>query len=367
MTMSNAMMEEVIEQSELLARLWETEAEWTAPFVELCREHDFKRLLFVGNGSPYYAGITLRHAAERMLRVNAESIPAAVFHNHGSFDASGSIDPSEILLVCPAETGHSKGQVDAARQARELGIPVVCTTLNPTGVLARECDVVLAKPGGTERSVAATKNQTMALFLVLCCFVEAGHALGNLSDDEYARLREALAAVPANVAESVRLSQEWFDANVERLLAAPAFFLIGYGANYGTVQEGALKFYETHERPTYAFELEETLHGPFRALHADDVALFMSAEPGDERDRMARLVDASARYCNNLVTVQSDLQKPAGDALRIASGDVEFVCAIEYLVPLQVIAALLSARIGIDTSKTKVSELDPVMLPAYED
>ena len=67
------------------------------------------------------------------------------------------------------------------------------------------------------------------------------------------------------------------------------------------------------------------------------------------------------------MTVQSGLQKPAADALRIASGDVEFVCAIEYLVPLQVIAALLSARIGIDTSKTKVSELDPVMLPAYED
>ena len=53
--------------------------------------------------------------------------------------------------------------------------------------------------------------------------------------------------------------------------------------------------------------------------------------------------------------------------MKIASGDVEFVCAIEYLIPLQVIAALLSARIGIDTSKTKVSELDPVMLPAYED
>ena len=41
MTTGNAMMEEVIEQSELLARLWEAEAEWTAPFVELCREHDF--------------------------------------------------------------------------------------------------------------------------------------------------------------------------------------------------------------------------------------------------------------------------------------------------------------------------------------
>ena len=362
-----AMMEEIAEQQGLLEGLWETEPRWMAPFVELCRAHDFKRVLFVGNGSPYHAGCTLRHATERLLRANAESIPAGVFHNHGGFDASESLDPSQILLICPAETGHSRGQVDAARKARELGVSTVCTTLNPTGVLARECDVVLAKPGTGERSVASTKHQTMALFLVLCCLVEAGHALGNIDDAEYARLRGALAAVGPNVGETARRSVEWFRANEARVMAAPAFFLIGYGANLGTVEEGALKFYETHERPTYAFELEETLHGPFRALHRDDMALFLSAEPGGERDRMARLVRASGRYCDNLVVVQSDLQEPAPDALRIASGDVEYVCALEYLIPLQVIAAQVSLALGIDVSEAKVPELDPVMLPAYED
>ena len=65
--------------------------------------------------------------------------------------------------------------------------------------------------------------------------------------------------------------------------------------------------------------------------------------------------------------VQSDLQEPAADSLRIASGDVEDVCALEYLIPLQVIAAQVSLGLGIDVSEPKVSELDPVMLPAYED
>ena len=367
MSYPEAMAREIDQQSELLQELWDTEEEWTKPFVELCKTHNFKRLLFVGNGSPYYAGCALRFAAEHLLKVNAESVPAAIFNNHATFDASGSIDPSEMLLVCPAETGHSKGQVDAARKARALGIPVVCTTLNPTGVLARECDVVLAKPGGPEYAVASTKNQTMALFLVLCCFVEGGYAQGNITEEEYKSLREALAAVPQNVGRTVELSRAWFEANEQRLMNAPAFFLIGYGSNYGTVQEGALKFYETHERPTYVFELEETLHGPFRALHSDDVCLFLAAEAGEERDRMLRLAEAAEPYCKNRVLIQNEKLDAVGDALPIATSDVPYVDVIEYLIPMQVIAERMSDRLGIDLSEPKVASLDPVMLPAYED
>lgn len=361
------MMDEILEQPGLLTSLRDTREKWTRPFTDLCKGHRFEKVVFVGNGSPYYAGCTLRYAAERCLHAHAEAVMAGAFSHHGSFDASGSIDPSRILLVCPAETGHSRGQVDAARRARALGIPAACTTLNPSGVLARECDVVLAKPGTGERSVAATKHQTTALYLVLTCLVEAGRALGNLSDDRYGRYVRALDAVPDHVSESIGRSVAWFEENEVRLMRTPAFFLVGYGANVGTVMEGALKFYETHERPTYAFELEETLHGPFRALHKDDMVLLLSAEAGAERDRMALLANAATRYCDNLVTIQSDRQAAACDPLIIASSDVEDVCAIEYLIPFQVISALLADRVGIDVTIPKVSELDPVMLPAYED
>lgn len=360
-------MAEVEEQPALLRQLWETRDEWAGGLARLCRERDFARLLFVGNGSPYYAGQTLRFAAERLLGVNAESIPAAIFHNHAGFDASGRIDPREVVLVCPAESGHSKGQVDAARRARELGVATVCTTLNPTGVLARECDVVLAKPGAPERSIAATKNQTMALYLVLTSFVEAAYAMGRIDRAAHMVLSGALAAVPDNVEATIEASKAWFWENEERVMAAPAFFLVGYGSNYGTAMEGALKFYETHERPTYAFELEETLHGPLRALHGDDMCLFLSAEAGPERDRMARLARALEPYCKNRVVVQSAVQERADDALVIQSGDAEFVNTLEYLIPLQVIACLMAERLGIDLTEPKVASLDDIMEPAYSD
>lgn len=363
---------EILEQPDLLARLRDTRDAWARPFVDLCREHDFKRVLFVGNGSPYYVGRTLRYATERLLGGNVDPVMAGEFAFHGLFDCTGGLDPGEVLLVCPAETGHSRGQVDAARRARHTGVPVVCTTLNPHGVLARECDVVLAKLGSCERSIAATKNQTMALYMLLSCLVEAGHVLGSLGDGEYARALLALDSVPDNVRETISISRDWYLRNRERLLSAPGFFLVGYGANYGTCLEGTLKFVECHERPTQAVQLEETLHGPLRSLHRDDVMLLLSTEAGCERDRMTLLSRQLPRYCDNIVIIDSLFQGeipgvPIDNTLSISSSDFPDVCSIEYLVPLQVIAVLLAQDIGIDLTVPKVPELDPVMLPAYED
>lgn len=46
---------------------------------------------------------------------------------------------------------------------------------------------------------------------------------------------------------------------------------------------------------------------------------------------------------------------------------MEFVDTLEFLVPLQVIAAHMSDCLGIDLTVPKVASLDPVMLPAYRD
>ena len=70
------------------------------------------------------------------------------------------------------------------------------------------------------------------------------------------------------------------------------YFLVGYGANFGTVQEAGLKFFECHGKPTVSLELEESLHGPLRGLGKKDVAFFLAAEDGFEKERMVKLAQA---------------------------------------------------------------------------
>lgn len=362
-----AMIEEIKEQPALLKQIFDNRKKLTEEFVALCKKHPIKKVLFVGNGSPYYAGVTLRFASEKLLKAEAEAVPAGIFHNHTDFNVSGKFAPEEILLICPAESGHSRGQVDAARRAKESGSYVMSTTLNPEGVLARTTDIVLAKPGKHEIAMASTKGQTMALFMIFLNLLEAGYELGNITAEEYDCYVTACKNVSENVEKTIEDTTLWFKKNETRVMEADKYFLLGYGANYGTVQEAALKFFECHQKPATALELEESLHGPFRALGKKDILFFVAAEEGPERERMKKLSKAVRPYCDNCVMIQSENNPPERDALVIHSSDVEFVDAIEYLIPLQVLAFLIADKMDIDLSIPLVSSLDGVMLPAYED
>ena len=367
MSQRYAMLEEIKEQSALLRSLYNNRKALCADFVSLYQKHLFKKVLFVGNGSPYYAGYTLKFAAETLLRAEAEAVYAGVFHHHTDFDVSGQFRPEEILLVCPAESGHSKGPVDAARRAKKKGCYVMSTTLNPQGILAQSSDIVLAKPGKHEVAMASTKGQTMAIFMIFLNFLEAAYHAGSLSQTEYDRYLHACEQAPENIERSIEDTISWFEKNEQRVMNASKYFLLGYGANYGTAQEAALKFFECHGKPTISLELEESLHGPFRALDRRDMVFFIAAEDGPEKERMRRLSQAVEPYCENRILMQNIHEKTSGDILPVSTSDVEFVNAIEYLVPLQVLSFLIADKKGIDLSVPLVSSLDGVMSPAYED
>jgi glucoselysine-6-phosphate deglycase len=367
MSQRYAMIKEIKEQSRLLNMLLQGREELCKEFVSLYQKHPFKKILFVGNGSPYYAGCTLRFAAEKLLKAESQAVQSGIFNNHTDYNIAKKFRPEEILLVCPAESGHSKGQVDAARRAKSEGVYVMSTTLNPGGVLARTSDVVLAKPGKHEIAMASTKGQTMAIFMILLNFLEAAYCIGNLSRKEYEVYLSACEELPRNVEKTIDDTISWFKINEKRVMEAQKYFLLGYGANFGTVQEASLKFFECHSKPTISLELEESLHGPFRALGEEDISFFVAAEDCKERVRMQRLFQALKPICKNCIMIQSINNPAKGDVLSIHSSDVEFVDTIEYLVCLQVLSFLIADRMEIDLSVPLVASLDELMLPAYED
>ena len=114
-------------------------------------------------------------------------------------------------------------------------------------------------------------------------------------------------------------------------------------------------------------ELEESLHGPFRALHKDDMVFFVAAETGNERNRMEALAEAIEPYCKHRIIIQSTKELAQADSLRIHSSDLELINTMEYLIPFQVLSFLIADEMGIDLSIPLVASLDNAMSPAYED
>ncbi len=365
---ASAMLEEIFAEPGYFKRCLDGREELTRDFVNLFVSHRFRRIYFSGSGSPSHVGLIMKYVAVKLLKVEATYSYPMLFNNHEGLNAGGIYRPEEMVVICPAESGRSKGAVITARAARAQGIPVVCTTLNPEGVLARECDVVMVKPSGHEEALPSTKGHSTGIFMLLLCFVEAALALGTISREEYEMYIAGMEGLVESCADAAKRSVKWFEDHQDVVMNAPYFRVIGYGANYATALETALKFIETHRRLTVAYELEEFMHGPIRTVKQGDVIFFLCAEDGPERERMKELFKVIRRMTDNCVMVCGEADGE-GDplALTFRAVNQEFLTAVEYMVPMQVLAYEIGSHLGFDPTEGVNTWAKQAMEPSFSD
>ena len=342
------MLEDIKKEPELLRNLFVRRKEITADFVSLFSKNRIKRIYFTGSGSPLYVGNVLKYASIRLLGVEATSDPAMLLLNHIGFNTTV-YSSEEIVLFCPAESGRAKGQVNVAKMAKKLGIPIVCTTWNGEGILAGLSDIVLLKTD-REAGMPTTMGQVMAIYLGLLCFVETGAAIGHLSRSDYDRFMLALSHVPDNIEQTIIKTLDWFDINQDKIMASEVFRMIAYGANIGTAEESSLKFQESNNRTSVFHELEESMHGPLVGIKKNDIIFIFCTEDGAEKQRAMQLYEVMNSDSNSCVVIQSSndpVKTP--DSLLINTDNTEFVDTIEYLVPMQLIAFKIADCLGKDT------------------
>lgn len=365
---AGAMLDEIAQEPGLFEGVLREKEKYTRDFVNLFLTRPIKRIYFSGCGSPGNVGLALKYAAIKLLKMESTMSYPMLFNNHEGFNVGGNYKPEEMLLICPAESGKTKGPVLAARKARELGMAVVCTTLNPKGVLARECDVVLEKPSGEEIALPSTKGHSVGLFMLLLCLVEAAHAIKSITEEEYQRYMDGFARLPASCADARVKTVQWFEDHQDIVMNASNYKLIGYGANYATMVEGMLKFIETHRRSTSAFELEEFMHGPIRAVFPDDVIFFFCTEDGPEKERMFKLFEVVKQYTKHCILVQSSADSFTDElAIRFDAVNLELLSAVEYLVPLQVLSYEVSDHLGLDMSLRFTLQIKDAMEPSFKE
>lgn len=365
---STAMLHEIAEEPAIFSKILKDREKYTQAFVRLFEENDIKRIYLTGCGSPGWASMTLKFAATSLLKIDATYLSAALFNNHEGFNVSGLLSPQQMLLICPAETGRTKGPVEAARKAKALGIPVVCTTLEPEGVLAETSDVVIYKPSGKEIGLPSTKGHSTGIFIFLLCFVEAAHKLNRISAEEYARYIEALERLPGAAEKIYNESIAWFEKYMDVVMCAERYHMVAYGANYATINEVVLKFTESHRRPSMAVELEEFMHGHIRSIDKKDLILFLCAEDGPEKDRMLELYELmlQKKIGADCVMIHSSRDPFHYDKeLLISAGNVEFVNTLEYLIPLQYLSYAIANQLGLDMSVSQAIYLKDAMHPSY--
>lgn len=344
-----AMIEYIKQEPEILRNIYLNKDKYCKEFVEHFKHHNVKRVYISGNGSAYNAGVIIRYMMEKVLKVEASVDYPSMFNNHCNYNANGIYKPDEMLLICPAQTGRTRGPVYAARKAKQMGIPVVCTTLLSDGILAKACDIVIDKETGPEESFAETKGHLATIGILILCVAEAAYALGRISDEEYQHYMTSFASLPDSCSDAIEATEKWYAENKDTLLHADYLTFLGFGANYATAVEGGLKILETTLKPCVSYECEEYMHGQNQPVGKDSVIFFLCPKEA-EQDRMHDLIEWCRDYSENCFLISSpDDAHTDSKGLKARFTECEFLTGIEYLIPFQVLSYLMARDMGLST------------------
>ncbi|MCC5954494.1 MAG: SIS domain-containing protein [Natronohydrobacter sp.] len=239
------MAQEIAEIPASVAACLGNNAAAQAELAETLRAFDPQLVITVARGSSDHAASYFKYACEILTGIPVASVGPSI----ASVYATPLRLPRTMSLSI-SQSGQSPDIVAMTRAARDSGAIAVALTNNPDSDLARESNQCLPLHCGPERSVAATKSFVTSVVGSLAL-------LATWRDDQV--LANALTALPE--ACEAALKCDWH-ALSDRLVRAPALYVLGRGAGYAIASEVALKFKETSAIHAEAYSAAEVLHGP---------------------------------------------------------------------------------------------------------
>ena len=94
------------------------------------------------------------------------------------------------------------------------------------------------------RDRPSTKGYSVGLLVLLLCLLEGARVKGSVGQAEYGQINQSLASLGGSCQSIAGQTVKWFLRRQYPVMKPPFYRIIGYGANYGTAVEGALKMME---------------------------------------------------------------------------------------------------------------------------
>ncbi|MEG2550422.1 MAG: SIS domain-containing protein [Erysipelotrichaceae bacterium] len=363
----SAMIECISEEGIIIREILDNKDNYTKEIVNHFKKHKVKRIYISGHGSPYNVGHVLKFAIEDLLNIEVSVDYSSLFNNYLEFNVNGVYKPDEMLLICPAQSGRTKGPVLAAQKARKAGIPVICTTLLQDGILAKTCDIIIKKKSGVEESFPETKGHIASLTILLVAVIQCAFELDKIDEKEYQKYIENFYLLSDNIEKIIHFTETWYEINKKELIIAKDLTFVGYGENYPTAVEGSLKILETTLKACMSYECEEYMHGQNQPVDQNSY-IFMIANRGKEFNRIHQLAD----WCRLkgahvvLITDEEDELKSKDDIL-VPSMEYGHLSTISYLIPFQVLGYYIARDMGLSSIIANHDDAGKELGVRYED
>lgn len=353
-----SMIGHVKDTPRVLKKAYETRNEYMNDFVDAFVNHHFKKIYFLGSGTSHHVTLVIRNIFVQILKIEGVACEPTIFTHHEVINPTEIFKKDEICVIGFSQHGDSISTCEAVKKASDLGYYTISVTEQLNSVISELTDTYCHLVCEEEEIGPETRGYTETIFQFYILAIEIAHKKGLLNDEEYKKMDEDAKKLADSLETVVNESIDWYNQNKNEFLKMTKSSIAGYGVNFPTALEARLKFFETFSRPCTGYEMEEQMHGPLRAYNQDNYMFMIASEGEAELKRCRELVayykDAFTQHVF-VITCENDIETTDKD-LKISCKTTDILSPIVYIIPFQVLSALICEDVGIDTKVSPIKK-----------
>ncbi|WP_296876866.1 SIS domain-containing protein [Thomasclavelia sp.] len=353
-----SMIGHIKDTSRVLKKAYETRNLYMKDFVDAFVNNNFKKVYFLGSGTSHHVALVIKNIFVDLLNIEGCAIPPTLFTYHEKINPAQVFEPQEICVIGFSQHGDSISTCDALKKAYDDGYFTIAVTEQLDSVLQQYgkayCHLVCEE----EEIGPETRGYTETIFQFYLQAIEIAKQKNIIGKDDFENLDFVAKELSNSLDLVVKESIDWYNRNRNEFLQMTKSSIAGYGYNYPTALEGRLKFFETYGRPCTAYEMEEQMHGPMRAYDQNNYIFLIASQGEAEKKRLNELLgyykDVFTKHVF-VITSESD-QEVSDRDLKLSITTSDILSPIIYIIPFQVLSALICEDTGIDTKVSPIKK-----------
>jgi glucoselysine-6-phosphate deglycase len=308
--------------------------------VDYVCSKNIEQIYVIGSGTSYHAAVASKKVLEELLDMKVIPMyPMQFKDNERVFNKN-------TLVIGISHGGTSTSTIQALHKAADLGLATIACTAVHDSVLLQHADAKLYVEIGVENVGPKTKGYQGCIVTLYKFAMDYALTKGKISQEDVKELNEDILNATDATPDIMRAFKSWYEANADELKKAKRIIVTGYEENVSSVLEGTLKVLETIRRSVVGYELEEFLHGIYNAIDNETYMIYLGSK-GQYYQRLLKLkgyLDEKTQH-GFLITFDEEQKSIKNFVYPFVSGKFS---SLQYIVPMQMLANLLSKDLGIN-------------------
>ncbi len=307
-----------------------------------------KRIIFIGCGTSWHAGLVGEYLFEDLARLPVEVEYASEFRYRNP------LVTKDDVVIAISQSGETADTLAAIQLAKEAGALVlgICNVVGSS--ISRETDAGVYTHAGPEIGVASTKAFTAQVTVLILMAILIGRKRGLLTDEVYFELIKEMDQIPSKLEFLLTLNDKYRQI-AEMYKGAHNFLYLGRGYFFPVALEGALKLKEISYIHAEGYPAAEMKHGPIALIDRLMPVVVIAAKDKSYEKIVSNIQEVKAR--NGIViaiVTEGDtiIKNMADHVLEIPTCDEKLVSLLA-VVPLQLLSYHIAVMRGCNVDQPR--------------